>query len=426
MRSLLPNWMIGWRRWLALPVALCLFPGCIGPRMQLLRQVEVGSSVTNLAFRNSLAAFVGTPFVAGNRITRLMNGDEIFPAMLSAIRAATNTINLEAFLWHSGPLSDEFIAAISERARAGVQVRIITDAVGSMDLDDRDVEALRAAGVNFNFYNPLRLHVLPRFYFRDHRKLLIVDGSVGFTGGVCIADEWTGDAETVEQWRETHFRVEGPVVAQLQGVFAANWLKTEGELLFGERFFPALAAPGDALVQAFRSGPQDGREIARLVYLSAIAGARDNIRIAQSYFVPDDLAMEALLAACERGVRVEIITPSVIDAGAVRRASRSLWPQLLNAGASIYEYGPAMYHCKFMIVDDAFVTAGSVNFDQRSFRINDESNINVYDAPLAVQLIADFESDKEHSTLTTERKLKMSPWYTRAYESFMGLFRSQF
>lgn len=426
MRSLLPNSMIGWLRWFALPVAICLFSGCTGPRMQLLRQVEVGSSVTNLVFRNSLAAFVGTPFVAGNRITRLMNGDEIFPAMLSAIRAATNTINLEAFLWHSGPLSDEFIAAISERSRAGVQVRIITDAVGSMDLDDSDVEALRAAGVNFNFYNPLRLHVLPRFYFRDHRKLLIVDGSVGFTGGVCIADEWAGDAETVKQWRETHFRVEGPVVAQLQGVFAANWLKTEGELLFGERFFPTLAAPGDALVQAFRSGPQDGREIARLVYLSAIAGARENIRIAQSYFVPDDLAMEALLAACERGVRVEIITPSVIDVGAVRRASRSLWPQLVGAGARIYEYGPAMYHCKFMIVDDTFVTAGSVNFDQRSFRINDESNINVFDAPLAAQLIADFESDKDHSTLATQRRLKMSPWPTRLYESLMGLFRSQF
>ena len=422
MRRLFPYWM----SWLALGALGCLVTGCIGPRMQLLRQVEVGSSVTNVAFRNSLSAFVGTPFVAGNRITRLNNGDEIFPAMLSAIKAATNTINLETFLWHSGLLSDDFIATISERARAGVKVRVITDAVGAMDLEDADVERLRAAGVNFNFYNPLRLHVLPKYYFRDHRKLLIVDGAVGFTGGVCIADEWTGDAETERQWRETHFRVEGPVVAQLQGVFAANWLKTEGELLFGEKFFPELNAPGDSLAQAFRSGPQDGREIARLVYLSAIAGARDNIRIAQSYFVPDDLAMEALLAACERGVRVEIITPSVIDAGAVRRASRSLWPQLLNVGANIYEYGPAMYHCKFMIVDDAFVTAGSVNFDQRSFRINDESNINVFDAQLAAQLIADFEDDKQHSTLTTQRKLKMSPWYTRFYESLMGLFRSQF
>ena len=426
MRRLFPNGSLRSLGWLLLSLAAGLLTGCLGPRMQLLQQIEVDSSVTNIAFRNSLSAFVGTPFVASNRLTRLNNGDEIFPAMLNALRAATNTINLETFLWHSGSLSDEFIAAISERARAGVQVRIITDAIGSMDLDAADVEKLRAAGVNFNFYNPMRLHVLPRFYFRDHRKLLIVDGAVGFTGGVCIADEWSGDAQTARQWRETHFRVEGPVVAQLQGVFAANWLKTEGELLFGEKFFPELSASGESLAQAFRSGPQDGREIARLVYLSAIAGARENIRIAQSYFVPDDLAMEALLAACERGVRVEIITPSVIDAGAVRRASRSLWPQLLAAGASIYEYGPAMYHCKFMIVDDTFVTAGSVNFDQRSFRINDESNINVFDAKLAAQLIADFEDDKRHSTRATRRKLKMTPWYTRAYESLMGLFRSQF
>jgi cardiolipin synthase len=359
-------------------------------------------------------------------VTRLLNGDEIFPAMLKAINAATNTINLENYMWRSGPLSDEFVAALSERARDGVDIRIITDAFGSMDFDSQDQETLRAAGVRFNFYNPTRLHVLPRLNFRDHRKLLIVDGAIGFTGGVCIADEWMGDAETKYQWRETHFEVEGPVVVQLQGVFAANWLKTEGELLFGEKFFPALAPRGPSFAQAFRSGPRDGREIARLVYLSSIASARTNIRVAQSYFVPDELAMQALLDACARGVKVEIITPSHIDAGPVRLASRSLWPRLLRAGASIYEYGPAMYHCKFMIVDDVFVTAGSVNFDERSFRINDESNINVLDAEFAAQLIADFERDKAQSSHTTYRKYKKTRWYRRAYENFMGLFRSQF
>jgi len=406
--------------------AALLLVGCLGPRMQLKQEVAAGCSVTDPAFVSSLSAIVGTPFVNGNRVTRLLNGDQIFPAMLKAIWAATNTINLENYMWSSGPLSDEFIAAISERAGAGVDVRVITDAFGSRDFDDRDVERLHSAGVKFNFYNPTRLHVLPRMNFRDHRKLLIVDGAIGFTGGVCIADEWAGDAETEKQWRETHFQVEGPVVAQLQGVFAANWLKTEGELLFGENFFPSLDSRGGSYVQAFRSGPRDNREMARLVYLSSIASARTNIRIGQSYFVPDSLAMQALLNACARGVKVEIITPSRVDAGAVRLASRSLWPQLLRAGANIYEYGPAMYHCKFMIVDDVFVTAGSVNFDERSFRINDESNINVLDAQVAAQLIADFERDKAQSRRVTQQRYKKTRWYMRAYENFMGLFRSQF
>jgi cardiolipin synthase len=329
-------------------------------------------------------------------------------------------------MWRSGPLSDEFIEALCERSRAGVTVRVITDALGSMDLENEDVKTMQSCGIRFRFYNPARLHLLQRLNFRDHRKLLIVDGAVGFTGGVCIADEWVGDAENNSQWRETHFRVEGPVVNELQGVFAANWLKTEGELLFGEKYFPPLAKRGDSLAQAFRSGPRDGREIARLVYLSAIAAARTNIRIAQSYFVPDDLALRALIEACQRGVRVEIITPGTIDAGVVRHASRSLWPQLLRAGASIYEYGPAMYHCKSIIVDDVFVTAGSVNFDERSFRINDESNINVLDAEIARRLIADFERDKAQSRRMTQRKYKRTPWYLRALDSFSGLFRSQF
>ncbi|HWN94293.1 MAG TPA: phospholipase D-like domain-containing protein, partial [Methylomirabilota bacterium] len=212
--------------------ALPLLSGCLGPRMELRHQVLPNCSVTNAAFRDSLAAIVGTPFVEGNRITPLINGDEIFPALLNAIKSATNTINLENYMWRSGPLSDEFITLICERARAGVDVRIITDALGSMDFEAEDVGKLRSCGVKFNFYNPARLHLLQRINFRDHRKLLIVDGAIGFTGGVCIADEWLGDAETRNQWRETHFRVEGPVVHQLQGVFAANWLKTEGELLF--------------------------------------------------------------------------------------------------------------------------------------------------------------------------------------------------
>jgi cardiolipin synthase len=407
-------------------LALALASGCLGPRMELRKQVVSQCSVTNDVFARSLASIVGSPFVDGNLITPLVNGDEIFPAMLRAIDSATNTVNLENYLWRSGPVSDEFVAAVCERARAGVEVRVITDALGSIRLNDDDVRRMRNAGVKLHFYNPPRLHGLPKLNFRDHRKLLIVDGTIAFTGGVCIADEWTGDAETKHQWRETHFQVEGPAVGQLQGVFAANWLKTEGDLLFGPKFFPPIAAKGESVTQAFRSGPRDGREIARLVYLSAIAAAKTNIRIAQSYFVPDDLAKQAIIDAQRRGVRVEIITPGHTDVGPVRMASRWLWPELLHAGVSIYEYGPAMYHCKFMIVDDFFVTAGSVNFDERSFRINDESNINVLDRYLARALIAQFERDKAQSRQMTPRRLRRTPWYGRIYENLSALFRSQF
>ena len=307
------------------------------------RAVSVNVSVTNAAFQNSLSALVGSPFLNGNQITRLKNGD-VFPTMIQAIAAATNTVTFENYLWDSGLVSDRFIAALTERARAGIDVRVIADWIGS-NIDRKDVRALRKAGVKFNFYNPPRLHRLPALNFRDHHKLLIIDGAIGFVGGVCIADAWSGNARKSLEWRDTHFRMEGPVVAQLQAAFAANWLKTEGEILFGERFFPALDARGDATAQAFHSSPEGARENTRLVFLSAIAAARKNIRIAHSYFVPGDLSIEALTEARRRGVQVEIIGPSVIDATMVRHAGRSLWPKLLRAGVEIYEYVPAMYHC---------------------------------------------------------------------------------
>lgn len=403
---------------------LFIATGCHGPRMELTRPIVTGGAVTDAAFRDSLAGVLGTPFVGGNRITRLLNGDEIFPAMLRAIATATNMIMFENYLWASGPLSDGFVAGLAGRARAGVDVRIIVDSFGS-ELKDGDVKTLREAGAKFVFYNPPWPHFIHRLNYRDHRKLLIVDGAVGFCGGACIADAWKGKAKASDQWRDTHFQIEGPLVAQLQGVFADNWLKTEGELIFGPKFFSPVETNGEAVAQAFKSSPEGFRETARLVYLSAIASAQKNIRIAQAYFVPDDLSIQALIEARQRGVQVEIITPRNIDARSVRRASRSLWPKLLRQGVVFYEYGPAMYHCKIMIVDDFFVTAGSVNFDERSFHINDEANINILDRKIAAQLIADFERDKAQSTMMTERRMKRTVWYKRTYEWFAGLFRSQ-
>ena len=409
-------------------IVLCaalLLVGCRGPHVEIRKPIVVAEAVTNVVFRNSLAGYLGNPFVDGNRITRLRNGDEIFPAMLKALAAATNTISFENYIWDSGRVSDRFIAVLNERARAGVEVRVITDALGS-EIDPGDIRLLRAHGVMYRSYNRLRLYSPLSYNVRNHHKILVIDGAIGFTGGVCIADEWSGNARYKDEWRDTHFRVEGPVVSQLQRAFAASWLRTDGEVLFGEKFYPALESKGDVVAQAFHSSAEGPREATRGVFLGAIAAARKSIRIAHSYFVPDNLSRQALVEAQQRGVRVEVIVPSTIDAAVVRSAGRSLWPDLLRAGVEIHEYGPAMYHCKLLIIDDVFVVAGSANFDERSFHINEEANINVLDAGLAAILINDFEQDKAQSKRITYDDFKRTPWYQRAYESMWGLMRSQF
>jgi cardiolipin synthase A/B len=407
-----------------LAVAFCSF-GCRGPRLELKHQVAPGCTVTNETFRDSLAGQIRSGFLPGNRIEPLVNGDRFVPAMLAAIRAATNSINIEAYIWQSGRMSDEFVAALTERAHAGVEVRCLADALGTLKLRGDDVDKLRGAGVKFVRYNKPHPHLLHRLNFRDHRKLMVVDGRVGFTGGACIGDSWLGDARTKEEWRDTQFRVQGPAVAQMQGIFGANWLKAEGEMLFGEKFYPKLDPVGDCVAQNFASGPRDGGELGRLVYLSAIAAAQKHIRLEHSYFVPDDLAMDALRNARARGVEIELITAGNLDAKIVRQVSRQLWPELLRAGVKIYEFGPAMLHTKILIVDDYFVSCGSVNFDERSFRINDEANMNVLNRDFAARMVADFEHDKQQCKPISLEDVKSAPWHVRMFGWFTSLFRSQ-
>ena len=406
--------------------ALVLFAvGCRAPRLQVKQQIAVANGVASQTFRDSLGGAIHVPFVSGNRITPLANGDQFVPAMTAAIRSASNSINLETFIWKSGRMSDEFIDALVERARRGVQVRCIADGLGTYRLTANDRARLELAGVQFVRYNKPRLSHPARLNFRDHRKLLIVDGRTAFTGGYCIGDKWLGNAGTPESWRDTMVRVEGPVVAQFQSAFAANWLEVTGEVLFGEKFYPAPAAAGVAFAQNFISGPHEDAASAEITYLSAIAGARERILIEHSYFVPDELSLAALRNARRRGVAVEVIAPGRINFNIVRRASRTLWPELLRAGVKIYEYGPAKLHCKILIVDGAFVSIGSVNFDERSFRINDESNINVVDPDFGARMTAQFEADRAQSRQVTLSELKRTSWSMRAFEHFAALFRAQ-
>ena len=377
-------------------------------------------------FVRSMGALLGPAILAGNRVTALRNGREIFPAMLHAIRNAERTITFETYIYWSGEIGREFAEALSARARAGVRVHVLLDWVGTGKMDDQLLERMRQAGVEVCKYHPLRWYSLGRINNRTHRKLLVVDGTVGFTGGVGIADEWLGDAEDAEHWRDSHYRVEGPVVAQMQAAFMDNWMKTRSVVLHGEEYFPALAPAGGHAGQVFTSSATDGSESVRLMYLLSIASARRSVRLSASYFVPDRLAVATIVSARERGVEVEIIVPGRhIDAKVTRKASKGLWGPLLEAGVRIHEFQPTMYHCKVMIVDDVWVSVGSTNFDNRSFRLNSEANLNILDAEFAAQQARTFESDKARAREITLEMWTNRPRKEKVKEWLAGVVRSQ-
>jgi cardiolipin synthase len=360
-------------------------------------------------FFRAMGMLLGPGIVQGNRVDALHNGDAIFPAMLEAIRGARQTVLFETFIYWSGAIGDEFADALSERARAGVKVHVLLDWLGSLKVEDRLVDQMKEAGVEVFRFHPLRWYNLGRINNRTHRKLLIVDGRVGFTGGVGIAPPWTGNAQDEDHWRDSHFRVEGPVVAQMQSVMLSNWSKATGRILHGEDYFPEPGEAGSHAAQMFHSSPSGGSESMQLMYLVAITAAVKTIDIASAYFVPDEVARTALVSAVKRGVRVRVITPGrKIDTQTVRHASRALWGDLLEAGAEIHVYQPTMYHCKLVIVDGLLSSVGSTNFDPRSFHLNDEANLNVYDREFARQLTRAFEED-----LARCKRVTLQQWQRR-------------
>jgi len=393
----------------------------------LRKPIESAISIGDPVFRESVGPLLGAEFLRGNDVKPLINGKEIFPSMLEEIRKAKKSINLESYIWASGKVSDQFVEALSERAKAGVKVHAMVDGAGDLKLKLSDMEKMKSSGVEFVVYGREHWYQLKaNINHRSHRKLLIVDGKVGFTGGVCIDDTWLGDADRPDVWRETHARIEGPVVRQMQAVFAANWLQTTSRLLVGPEYFPDTGRPGSAFADCFKSGPNESPENARMSYLLAIAAARKSILLSHAYFVPDDLAIEMLLRARQRGVDIEVIVPLKNDSRFGRAAARSRWGKLLAAGVKFYQYEPALYHCKVMIVDDVFTTFGSVNFDNRSFAINDEVNINVVDVDVAHAFLKSFNDDRAHSKPLTREEFEDRPFYIKITDNICGLFRSQF
>jgi cardiolipin synthase A/B len=383
-------------------------------------------SIDDPQFKRALSSLLGPPILGGNRVVTLRNGDEIFPSMLEAIRGARHNINFETYVYWSGQIGRDFADAIAERARAGVQAHVLLDWVGSQKMDKEALETMRSAGARVELYHPLKWYNLARMNNRTHRKLLVVDGRVGFTGGVGIAEEWTGNAQDPQHWRDTHFRIEGPVVAQMQAAFLDNWMKVTGEVNHGPDYFPALPEVGGMDAQMFVSSPSGGSESMELMYLLAITAAEHSILLEAAYFIPDDLASRALVAARERGVDVRVIVPGPInDAKVTSYASRSTWGPLLAAGIKIYEYQPTMFHCKVLVVDERLVSLGSTNFDERSFRINDEASLNVYDEELAREQMRIFAQDQALAREYTYAQWRERPWHQRLREWASSTVQSQ-
>lgn len=383
-------------------------------------------STAHPQFERALGSLLGPGIVGGNAVTELINGDQIFPPMLAAIKSAQKSVTFETYIYWSGDIGKQFADALSERARAGVPVHVLLDWVGSAKMEESYLAEMKEAGVQIEKFHKPHWYNLARLNNRTHRKLLVVDGQVGFTGGVGIAPAWTGNAQDPEHWRDSHYLVRGPAVAQMQATFLDNWLKVTGKVLHGEAYFPAIASAGGQKAQMFSSSPSSGSESMQLMYHLAITAAEHSIDLSVAYFVPDDLTRKLLMDALARGVRVRLVTPGEhTDTETVKAASRATWGELLQAGAEIYEYGPTMYHCKVMIVDQLLVSVGSTNFDNRSFRLNDEANLNVYDATFAQRQTQVFEDDIKRSRRVTYEAWLERPWSEKLHEKMTGLLRSQ-
>ncbi len=375
-------------------------------------QINANYTVGEPQFPRTLSSVLNTPLIGGNRVRTYSNGDEIFPAMLDAIAGAQKTINFETYVYEKGNIGAQFANALAQRARAGVKVCVLVDALGAATMDPKCRKQMKDAGVDLRDYHPFPL-LNPFGYdqvdHRTHRKLLVVDGHVGFTGGVGIGDEWAGHAQDSAHWRDNHYRVDGPVVGQLQATFADNWMATTGIVLQGNDYFPALPAAGGQYAQVFKSSFDGGNETMQLLFLLSVAGAGKTVRMETPYFVLDKVMESYLLAARKRGVEIEVIVPGThIDVPMVRWASRAQWGDLLKAGIGIYEYRHTMIHSKLMIVDDLWVSVGSANLDNRSFRLNAEANLNVYDAGFAAEQLRMFERDKANA-----KRITLEDWQHR-------------
>jgi cardiolipin synthase A/B len=355
--------------------------------------------VADETFLRAAEALTGAPVSFGNDAEILVNGDRIFPSYIGAIRDAEETVNMLTYAYWRGDIAIEVADTLCDKAKGGVECNVILDAVGAAKMDRKLVKKMRDAGVDVCFFRPPKPYAVKRLQHRTHRKLLIVDGKLGFTGGVGIAEEWTGNAQDPDHWRDTHVRVRGPVVRGLQGAFAENWLECTGDVLGGDRYLPHIEqVEGGGAMQVTRSSATIGDTNAEALVYLALAAAKRSIDLTSAYFVPRPAFTDALVEAAERGVDMRILVPgSHIDKEFVRTAGRAAYDELIGAGIEIYEYCPTMLHAKTLTVDGVWAEVGSVNFDNRSFQLHDEVTLCVQSDRFAGELHEVFEKDLEVS-----------------------------
>jgi cardiolipin synthase len=411
---------------LAALLLVSLLAGCsyIFSEKRTVYQYEPSYGVDSPEFLRTLDG-LGTAMVPGNSARLLQNGDGIFPAMLDAIAAARLSVNLENYIFDHGTIATKFAAALAERARAGIAVRILVDGWGS-DLGPLKAE-LEAAGVQVRIYKPLKIYSIDSVGHRTHRRILTVDGRIGFCGGVGIDDRWKGDARDPTEWRDTMIEMAGPVVVQLQHIFAQDWIHTTGEVLNGDRQFPQVAPAGDLLAQAIAASRGDAISMSKLLLYMSIQAARRRIWIENAYFAPDRQIRDGLAAAARRGVDVKVIVPGAhTDSPNVRLAAHYHFGDLLEAGVGIYEFRPTMMHNKVMVVDSIWSTIGSINFVNRSMTKNAEANFVVYDRGFAAEVEAMVLADLGRCDVLTQAQWKKRGLFTRIGELFFFLFSENY
>lgn len=385
-------------------LAIFLILGCA--KVLAVRQIP-DITLGDASFFPTIEAHTDAPIVGGNRIEILLNGDETFPAILRDIRGAKATITFAQYLYEDGSIAREMAEAFAERCRAGVKADILLDSYGSSNAPSAMIGMMRDAGCQVEFFSRIEAAgiIFPwkflRYDYRSHRRILVINGRIGFTGGYGISDLWAGDGRTSEHWRDTNVRIEGPVVRYLQSAFAESWLETTGIAIGGDGYFPRLEPKGKSPAQIVRSSPAGGSFPNYLLFLLSIRSAKKSILITNPYFIPDDVTTEALLKAAARGVRVVVLAPGSLDVQLAYTVSRSHYGPLLHGGVQIYEYKASLIHAKTMVIDDVWATIGSTNFDNRSFALNQELNLTVYDTGLAHRLEEIFQQDLKYSQQVT-------------------------
>jgi len=411
-----------------LAISVLVLVGLFAPGLRYSLVNPVAVPIDSAAFLNELEPVVNSKITRNNQIEVIENGDHFYEAELDAMRQARHSINIEAYIFHKGKLTDEVLQVLIERARAGVHVNLVLDAAGSLSTRKSYFKALKEAGGKVDWYHRLRLHNWFIINNRTHREITLIDGSTAFVGGAGYADWWRYGTKSDPRWRDTMVRIQGDAVRAIQGTFLENYLEASGKILDGGDYFPpASPDPGRTTALVVTSTPSSGGSTrARVLFQTLIAGARKSIYITTPYFLPDRSMTDELVHAVERGVRVNVIVPGKHDDHALTRSSgRSAYGRLLKAGATVYEYEPSMIHAKIAVFDGAWSVVGSTNLDNRSFGINDEVNVAVLDPEIASRLTRDFEQDAAESRKVTLEEWKGRPLSERLMEIVGWIFERE-